>query len=547
VYHEEVDVPRGGTAGSPITLKAAGDGPAILDGADPALKDPAAWTDEGGGVYSAPAAQTQYVSVDGVRLWQYESLGDLQSLAIGTNGGFYFDGSRVYVRLPNNASPQGHEIQVSAFGRALWLAGTPHVVIDGLVIRCYGSETYSEGIMVRDGSHNVWIINSVFENNTPGIWVKGPVDDLAVIGNTFSDVGLAEFPWYEVKARGGMEAGGLILDNEYDGQGIVFYNNVVHDMFDGMGICGDSPLSQPNNADVINNLIHHMGDDGIETDGTCSNIRIIGNRFEDALVGVSVAPAVGGPTYVIRNLMVNLNNVSPDTDWMTRAMKFNVGDSRPSGHIFAYHNTAVTYEPDQPAFGVTDDSIWILVVLANNIWVGTDHGFYYSNSGNEPFAQDYDLIHSTGGRLIRYQGTNYGTVAEYFAAEGQCEHCLAGDPLFTDGPGGDYSLTGSSPAIDNGVLIPGVNDDYEDNGPDMGALEFGAPVNPLPDAGVRPDAAPFVDGGAQPDGGGNGGGSGKGGCGCRTAAGSGTGGAVLLLLLLSVALVFGSRRRRQGR
>jgi len=547
VYHEEIDVPRGGSPGAPITLAAAGDGPAILDGAEPALKDPAAWTDEGGAVYSAAVALTRYVSVDGLRLWRYESLADLQANTFNTAGGFFHDGTTVFVRLPGDAAPAGHELQVSTFGRALWLEGTPHLVVTGLTIRCYGAEEYSQGIMVRDGSHQVWIVDNVFANVMPGIWVKNDVDDLAVVGNDFSDRGLTEFPWYEVKAQGGMESGAIGVDNQYDGQGIVFSGNVVHDSFDGLRICGDQAMATPNNADVVGNLLTHLGDDGIETDGTCSNVRILSNRFEDALVGVSVAPAVGGPTYVIGNLMVDLKNVSPDTDWMVRAMKLNVGDSRPSGDIFAYHNTGATTEADQASFSVTDDSRWTELHLLNNIWVGTNFAFYFTNAGDEPFSHDYDLFFSTGSRLVRYQGTAYDTVADYFGATGHCDHCAAADPLFTDLAGGDYTLTEPSPAVDQGVIIPGVNDDYEGSGPDMGAYEYGAAVPPLPDAGVPPDGAVFPDGGGTGDGGpGADAGTGSGddsGCGCR-ASGSAPAAPVTLALLLVVSWI---RRRRRCR
>lgn len=516
-YHEEVHVPRGGTDGAPITLRAAGDGEVIMDGADPALLDSGMWTDEGDGVYSAASGETRYVAVDGARLWRYESAADLAALTEGTDGGFFFDGARVHVKLPGAVTPAGHEIQVSVLGRALWLEGTPHVVIRDMTFRCYGAETYSQGIMVRDGSHHVWVVDSRFENVMPGIWVKNDVDDLTVMGSEFSDVGLAGFPWQSVKDQGGMESGAIAIDDQYDGQGIVFYRNVVHDSFDGLRICGDQVMNHPNNADVIENVIYHLGDDGIETDGECSNVRIIGNRFEDTLVGVSVAPAVGGPTWVIRNLMVDLANVAPGSDWMTRAMKFNVGDSRPSGEIFAYHNTGVTYEAEQPAFGVTDDSRWTSVHLRNNIWVGTDHAFYYVNGGDEPFVQDYDLLHSTGARLVYYQEAHYDTIDAYFQGTGQCEHCVASEAGFVDALGGDYAILETSAAVDRGVAIPGVNDGYAGSAPDIGAYELGGEGPSLPDAGAGGAGGSGVGG----NGGGTGGGSGVGGGGGGGAGGSG--------------------------
>jgi hypothetical protein len=544
-YHEEVQLPRGGSEGKPITLAAAGDGAAVLDGAEPDLKNSAAWTDEGGGVWSASVAATRYVSVDGTRLWRYETLADLRSLALGTDGGFFFDGAKVLVRLPGGAAPSGHEIQASTLGRALWLEGTPDVVIRGLTIRCYGSEEYAEGIMVRDGSHRVFIVGNTFENVMPGIWVKNDVDDLTVRGNTFSDKGLAEFGWQDIKDQGGMESGAIALDNAYDGQGIVFEENAVHDSFDGLHLCGDDPMDHPNDADVLNNTFEHLGDDGMETDGECSNIRIIGNRWRDSLTAVSVAPAVTGPTYVMRNLATHLANVAKGSEWMTRFMKFNVGDDRPSGEVFAYHNTAVIYEAAQSAFTITDDSLWTRVEVKNNIWVGTDYALYYQNQGDEPFEEDYDLLYSTGSRLVRWQGSNYTTLADFTAATGQCAHGVSAAPAFVDEPAEDYRLEGGSPAVDRGVILPGINDGFAGTAPDLGAFELGAELPPWPDGGTGGGGTGGSGHGGSGEGGGGSAGA-KGGCGCVVAGVTAEAlPAPLASALIGLALL-GRRRRRSG-
>lgn len=543
-YHEEVQLPRGGSEGKPITLAAAGDGAAILDGAEPDLKDPAAWSDEGAGVWSAAVSATRYVSVDGTRLWRYETLADLQSLALGTDGGFFFDGARVHVRLPGGASPSGHELQVSTLGRALWLEGTPDVVVRGLTIRCYGAEEYAEGLMIRDGSHRVWIVGNTFENVMPGIWVKNDVDDLTVRGNTFSDRGLAEFGWQDIKDQGGMESGAIALDNAYDGQGIVFEENAVHDSFDGLHLCGQDPMGHPNDADVLNNTFEHLGDDGMETDGECSNVRIIGNRFRGSLTGVSLAPAVTGPAYVMRNLATHLANVAKGSQWMTRFLKLNVGDDRPTGEVFAYHNTAVIYEAEQSAFTVTDDSLWTRVELRNNIWVGTDYALYYQNEGDEPFEEDHDLLYSTGDRLVRWQGSNYATLAEYTAATGQCPHGVSAAPAFAGEAGGDYRLSEGSPAVDRGVVLPGINDGFAGAAPDLGAFELGAELPPWPDGGTGGGGGA---GGEASGGGGAGGAGEKGGCGCVVAGKGDEAPAALLGPALLGAALLARRRGKRGR
>ncbi|HSP07934.1 MAG TPA: hypothetical protein VLR94_12215, partial [Acidobacteriota bacterium] len=45
------------------------------------------------------------------------------------------------------------------------------------------------------------------------------------------------------------------------------------------------------------------------------------------------------------------------------------------------------------------------------------------------------------------------------------------NPVFVDATGGDFRLAASSPVIDQGVVIPGVNTDYTGTAPDPGAYE----------------------------------------------------------------------------
>ena len=47
---------------------------------------------------------------------------------------------------------------------------------------------------------------------------------------------------------------------------------------------------------------------------------------------------------------------------------------------------------------------------------------------------------------------------------------------FVSFAGEDFRLDAGSPAIDTGVLIPGINDNYQGNAPDAGAFEFGEPA-----------------------------------------------------------------------
>ena len=473
IYYESINPQNTqGTKGKPITVRSAGDGEVVLDGASQRLKNANEWKELENNIYTAKVEKTRYVSVDGVRLWRYENLLGLKTLNKKTKGGFFLDDGTLYVRLANDASPQEHEIQVSVLDYAFRMEDTSYVVFDGLIFRNYGVEDESAGFFFAESSNNNWIVNCYFKNMTTGIWIEGLVDDLVVMNNDFSDFGVNEFNWHEVKEQNKIERGAIFVENgEYEGQGIIFYKNVVHDIFDGIKICGNSVIPHANNADIEENIFRNISDDGIEADGVCSNVRVVNNSFENMLVAVSVAPAETGPVYIIRNSIHNLNNYAPGSEWETTAVKFNVGDEPQSGEIFIYHNTATTKEEKQAVFYATNPADWQNVVLRNNIWSGTEYSLWYAIDENLSFSEDYDLLYSKADTLFLYQDDDYYSIPEYNAVSGRCEHCIEGKPLFMDVDKHNYNLSSNSPAIDKGVLIKGINDDFQGDAPDIGVLE----------------------------------------------------------------------------
>lgn len=482
-YHEQVQLSNKQVSldQAYITIKSAGDGDVILEGTDTSLNTPTAWMHEGNNLYSAtlnsPNSETYYVGFDGNRMWKYFSLNDLKNLVHGTNSGFYTDASsnKVFAKFPDNASPTGHQITVSNLKYGLDIFDINNIVIDGLIFKNFNASEHAAGIQVSGTTHAVWIVNSTFEHMETPIRLEAKVVDLVVMNNEFSDQGILALDWDIVKEhQHWLERGALYCGNdEYSGYGTIFYNNYVHELFDGVKIVGTEILQYPSNSDVENNRFISLSDDGIETDGYASNVRIQNNRFESLLIGVSVAPALAGPTYINRNLMVDLKNTA-NTDYATGAVKFSIGDEV-YGDIFIYHNTGTTTEANRTAFSVSNEADWSLLTMKNNIWSGVAHGIYYylDNADALDTLQDYDLLFATSGITAEYQGEDYFNVADYFKASGFCQHCIEGNPLFVDSANGDYHLSNSSPAIDKAALIPGINTvDFNGNKPDMGAFEF---------------------------------------------------------------------------
>ena len=481
-YHEQVeisDMQESPTQGY-LTIRSSGDGEVVLDGTDLRLNNAQAWTSEGSNIYSAtldsPNNETYYVGFDGDRMWKYQSLSDLEGLTDGTNGGFYSDAAanKVFVNFPANAAPSGHQISVSNLKYGFDIFSVNNLVVDGLTFRNYNSAEHSAAIQTSDKSKRVWIVNSKFENMETAIRLEAEVVDLVAMGNEFSDQGVQNFDWDIVKEnQHWLERGALYCSNdEYSGYGTIFYNNYVHDYFDGVKIVGQEILKVPSNSDVENNTFVLLSDDGVETDGYSSNVRIQNNRFETMLIGVSVAPALAGPTYIIRNQMVDLRNIA-NTDYATGAVKFSLGDEV-YGDIFIYHNTGTTTEANREAFSVSNEADWSLLTMKNNIWSGTSYGIYYflDNASSLQVVQDYDLLFATSGFAAQYQGEDYPDIADYSSVTGYCDNCIEGNPNFIDEANGNYALSASSPAVDSGQLIPGINQlDSSGNPPDIGALE----------------------------------------------------------------------------
>lgn len=61
-------------------------------------------------------------------------------------------------------------------------------------------------------------------------------------------------------------------------------------------------------GDVYGNMMCFANDDALEIDGGQTNVRVFLNKFEGCLCGVSVQGCMSGPSYVFRNLLVNMGD-----------------------------------------------------------------------------------------------------------------------------------------------------------------------------------------------------------------------------------------------
>ncbi len=471
-FQGEFSLPRSGSASAPIVIRSYGDETAILDGGDPSTFS---WTAQGNGVYRATvnAPNPHLVTANGQRLLPYQSLSDLQGLIWNTPG-FYADDTDLYVRLSGDVHPASVTMVISRLNHAFSVE-QDYIYFLNLTFRHFGQGAYAKAIYFNNASNNL-VSGCTFAINDLGIGLKRASSRNTIQENEFYDT-VFDWPWDAFYAGISLSSGGIRFYSPATGRGTVIRRNTFHDYFDGFGACPNVAGSDTNETDVYENLVYRVGDDGMETDGTCSNVRIWGNTFHDVLMGISLAPTYVGPTYAIRNLIYRTG--MGNNNYTGSPFKFNSGYDQ-SGPMYLFHNTSDAALPDNNGLYIKAPGTWDLIYARNNIWSGTTYALNSYNTG-QPVDLDYDdLWTSSGGDLVRWDGTRYATLTNFSDATGQEPHGFNVIPGFTNVAAGDYTLNTGSDLIDHGLAIPGINDDYIGAAPDIGAFESDVVFDGLP-------------------------------------------------------------------
>ena len=150
--------------------------------------------------------------------------------------------------------------------------------------------------------------------------------------------------------------------------------------------------------DIHHNDVSECLDDGCEMDYSERNTRLFCNRFTDVFQGISVQPVFGGPVYVFRNVVYNID---------VEAVKMH---NSPSGALF-FHNTFV--KQGVPLVLLTSEPVRNSV-YRNNLFIGT--GGNYAYECNPPMIDcDFDYDGFGGGPwklFLKWNNVRYATAQE---------------------------------------------------------------------------------------------------------------------------------------
>lgn len=463
VYREAVVIRKSGEPGAWIHVK--GEEGAILDGSDAGFLDregPYRWSSVRSGRRGSTDDfvaecdwEVDYVAIKDEKLYGYGSLDEMRACRSGAPGGWYQDreAGKLYVHVTESyCNPNHSKTAVSRLATGVLLDGSEYVVVDGLEVRYFGKY----GIHVN-GSNNV-VQNCRIHHEDVGIHIYSKdVDNTTIQDCEVSQTGVWRWPWHMTKAtRYEVDAIGARA-----GRGTVVRRNEVSGSFDGIGLSVWEALREPGwmqDTDINDNHIYDIGDDGCEPEGTCTNLRFWGNRIHGCLMVQSIAPVTVGPCYFINETYY---------DARLGVLKIKV---RTSGVVYLYNCTFAALGWRQAVWDY--GGRWDNLHFRNCIFYGTDGVFGDDGGGKENVTFDYNCLYTTlPGRFLRWRGKEYGDIEE-FRADGYEEHGISADPKFVDADSGDFRLEATSPAIDRGVEIPGINEGFVGAAPDMGSHEF---------------------------------------------------------------------------
>jgi hypothetical protein len=354
--------------------------------------------------------------------------------------------------------------------RAVNAQGTRHVWLEGVTIR------NARYLFVGNGGSDLVVRRSRFEMTRVGFEaITGGYEEsrgFFVTDNVF--IGPSNWP-----RPPRIEPFNAI---SVSGAGHVIAWNYIHRVADGVHGTEHGRLAA---SDIHNNDIELCTDDGIEADYGDANVRVFENRITNCYSGVSAQPIHGGPLYVFRNAMLNME-YSP------------VKLHNDTAGVLIFHNTSVRVGRPfliDPAGETVND-----VVTRNNLFVGTsgpalsstgkmircdfDHDGYAWEVG--PFAQWNGRAYRTpeaaraSRQLYRRDGALQVSAARLFAGglrpPADFRTAL---PRATN----DLRLAPGSSAVGRGVVLPNFSDGFSGPAPSLGCCE---PGKPLPHYGPRP-------------------------------------------------------------
>jgi len=360
----------------------------------------------------------------------------------------------------------------------------------------------SDRVIFVEKHHDVWFRNLTVAHAQFGL-IANDCSRLVIQRCRFTDIRCRGITY--CKNASGTTGGFFISDNVLEGASLwprskgIEDMNAIHGTGKGNNVCYNRISGFADGVDTFNssacysndfhnNDISETTDDGIELDFTHRNNRCYFNRITNTHQGISLQPILGGPCYVFRNALYNIN-VEP----------FKMHNN-PNGSV-VLHNTIV--KKGSANLVLTSKPVYTSF-FRNNLFIGSDSGRPALDYDCQMINCDFDysgLGFGKTGDMLKFNNVRYTSFADMVARAPIEKHATFVDPATVFASGilpptddnlqfshsiNDLRLKPGTTAIDTGCILENFSDGFVGQKPDVGAYEIGSE---LPHYGPRPEPA----------------------------------------------------------
>lgn len=437
--------------------------------------------------------------------------------------GYIIENGIMYLRLEPGKTPDDYRFKISKHARGIDIGSQSWIWVEGFTLSYFGNTEYATaGINIRNGNYNI-IRNNKIHRNKNGVkieWTNIDDDDVGIgmaddgaafnrVENNDITTSMREDLNFYCKVKKG---GSFIAVSVAGTVGNIIRNNTIYGVGEnalqvqllsesaaitgcGRRLDGGSDDRQPcampfafllSDTDIYNNVVRDNVE-AIEPDGgQVINTRIVGNIFRNIEISLfSLQAGEYGPTWFVRNIISkqreSLYNIRP-----LEIFKFR-GENL-SKYAYIYHNDIYLNNiSSQNAYRSRNYFENWRIVFRNNIFhaqAQTVAQFPYPEEMLYYGTPDMDYDSFSNDSLL---GANPKITLAWQKKDLKWTYCGTADCLtnisglekngkvwfhdFADPEKNDYNLKNTSKNIDAGAVLPGINDQYCGNNPDMGAIE----------------------------------------------------------------------------
>ncbi|NUP47228.1 MAG: right-handed parallel beta-helix repeat-containing protein [Catenulispora sp.] len=378
-------------------------------------------------------------------------------------GTWFYDATAKRLYLYSEDDPAGHTVEAKTRKLAFDLRNVSYTTVRGVDLFANSIETGTgsthdvvDGIKATYLSHYTDITRGATDCGSTV--TRGVADTGIVLNGTDNTV---------VDSDLSMSAGnGIALR----GQRNSAVNNVIHDV-DYLGTYAAGVAVQGNSQTVSHNTIYRAGRSGVNL------------QWDNAIGGTP------GPDQISYNDISQYAKLSLDvaavytccsSDMLGTSIDHNVlHDPGPRQGATSFGVAGVYADNGQSDIVIADNVGWGNVegtVMLNGLGSCSCNNSVYNNTGGGTFFYVKGTNQSTGTKVYNNIGTFRGLTGATDGGMVLSNNLPPDvDPLFVDAAGHDYRLSEASPARNQAIPLPGINDGSTDPVPSLGAYQYGAP------------------------------------------------------------------------